>query len=345
MKARSRSATPPPAPAPRPESPIATANGVSFALRGALWLFFLAFAGIAVLRFALTALDLGLVLLLGAVFIVGGLLLCVGILTGLRPAEIAGQRPRPVQVGIAVIAGAALWLPTWWLLVVTNSTLNTVIGRFPVPSLAVGLDRAAYVVLFGVMVPLLQSLLFFGLLQRVIVPRAGLGGVLIVAALFGLFALISTEFALSGVVAYFLIGFVASLATFFTRSMWSGAGVLIGFSLVRPLIDRTRAGASLQAFLFPAGVAPDAALFAGRFLLLVIVGIFVAFVCLQVLRLSSESTAAADPAAGKLGSERRRWWWLPLVLTVVVVLVLVWGEIGLRLGLPASSGGLPTLSP
>jgi hypothetical protein len=320
-------------------------NGVSFALRGALWLYFLAFAGIAVLRFALTALDLGLVLLLGAVFIIGGLLLCVGILTGVRPAEIAGQRPRLLLLAVAMVAGAALWLPTWWLLVVTNSTLNTVIGRFPVPSIAAGLDRAAYVVLFGVMVPLLYSLLFFGLLQRMIVPRAGLGGVLIVGALFGLFALISTEFALSGVVAYFLIGFVASLAAYFTRSIWCGAGVLIGYSLVRPLIDRTRAGASLQAFLFPAGIAPDAALFAGRFLLLVIVGIFVAFVCLQVLRLSSESIATTEQAAGKLGSERRRWWWLPLVLTGVLVVVLVWGEIGLRLALPVSGGGLPTLAP
>jgi hypothetical protein len=163
-----------------------------------------------------------------------------------------------------------------------------------------------------------------------------------VGGLFGAFALVSTDYAMSGLLAYFLIGVAASMAMYFTGSLWSAAAVLIGYSLVRPLIERTRAGASLDAFLFPAGVAREVSLFGGRFLLVVIVGAFVAFLCLQVLRLSAERQTAA-PA--HVSTAPGRHWWLPLLLTLLLVLALGWGEVGLRQRNPSFAGDSFNLAP
>ncbi|MBX3081170.1 MAG: hypothetical protein KF716_06010 [Anaerolineae bacterium] len=319
--------------APQPPVP-------QFRMRGALWLYFLiTVASFALILLLVTNVETPLLRMLAALFMVGGFSICAMIITGTRPEQFIGRRPRLFQLGLGLIIGVALWLPAWWLIIVPYTTLNTLIGALPLSGLTSSADRIALLIQFGIVVPLLHSFLFLGIIYRAAVGWKQLTGVLIVATLYGLFSLFSAEFGFSGIVAYFVIGFVAALSVYFTQSMWVGAMVLVGFSIVRPLIGQAELGAKLQTFLFPVELTPDAALFGGRFLLLVLIGTFIAFLCLQGLRLSVEKDAEPVPfPASKPG----RWWWIPLLLVLILVIIIGWGEIGLRLGTPSFSNGLIT---
>lgn len=306
-------------------------------MRGVLWLYFLITVGsFALIFFLVSTVETPLLRLMAALFMVGGLSICALVVTGARPDSFVGKRPRLFQLGMGFIIGLALWLPIWWLIIVPYTTLNTMIGALPLSTISSGADRLALIIQFGIVVPLLHSFLFLGIIYRAAVGWKQLTGVVIVGALYGLFSLFSTEFGFSGVVAYFVIGFVAALAVYFTQSLWVGSMVLVGFSLVRPLIGDAQLGARLQNFLFPTDMSADAALFGGRFLLVVLIGTFIAFLCLQALRLSVEKTSESAPLpATKPG----RLWWIPLLLTLILVIVVGWGEIGLRMGNPPPADG------
>jgi membrane protease YdiL (CAAX protease family) len=290
--------------------------------------------------FLVGTVETPLLRMLAAFFLVGGFSICALIITGTRPAQYVGaSRPRLFQLGLGLIIGLALWLPVWWLIIVQHTTLNTLIGALPLTNSASGADRLSLLIQFGIVIPLIHSFLFLGLIYQAAVRWKQLMGVLIVAALYGIFALFSTEFGFSGIVAYFVVGFVAALAVYFTQSLWVGAMVFVGYSIVRPLIGQAELGAKLQNFLFPIDMAPDAALFGGRFMLLVLVGTFIAFICLQALRLSVEKTNEATLPAPFPAANAGRLWWIPLVLTLVLVVILEYGELAQRLGtLPAPDG-------
>lgn len=307
--------------------------------RGVLTLFLAVMVATFALFLLISGIERTLLRLVGAVFIVGGFGAIAMLLLQMPLQQVVGKRARLIQIVIALVAGAALWLPALWLNLIVNNSLNSVIGGLPLANEFTGASRLAVVIQFGIVIPLLHAFLFLGVIQRGSTWRQSLTGVIIVALLYGIYALLSNDLATSAALPYFLVAFVAALAVYFTDSMWTGAAVLIGYHVVRPLIDQTQLLANLQLFLLSdMSAGSDSALYGGRFLLLVLIGGFVSFLCLQMLRATVDQPAQdAEPAVKEPG----RWWWLPLILLVLLLGVILYSEIRLRLLNPISDTSSP----
>lgn len=310
-------------------------------LRAALWIVLFAMLAILGSLIALRPIvDIVLLRVIGTILLLG---IAAGyiVVVGVPVIPLLGIRPKLLQLALAVTAGVALWFPVWWLIVLVNATLNTLIGFLP-PILPITTSASPFVVLLqvGLLIPLVQGLIFLGLVRRAL--GDSLLSVVGVAVLLGAFSLVTTEFAYSGIPGYFLVGFVGALVAYLCRSAWVGSFVLIGFGLVRPILEAFGLGRSLFGYLFPAGVAPDEALFGGRWLLVVLSGLFIAFACTQILRVTTEAQPAAADSTTRAAHPSRRWWQVPLVLIVVLCLFIGYSEVVTRSTTPRPRSTSPS---
>lgn len=299
-------------------------NGRPPALRGALWTALAAFVCTALLAVGLAAqIEPVLLRFLAAVLFAGGFTLLALALTRTSIGALMGSRPHLAGVILSLLAGAAVWLPASWAIIVMDGALGLALGALPPPSaLGSGISPAALVIQFGIVVPACQGLLYFAYVQRAASSMGRTRGAWLAAALFALYAaLVASEFGASALPAYALLGLAAALCGSFSGSAWNGIAALIGYHLVRALFENTQAQAELFIGL---GVESAADLFGARWLLAVVVALFIAFAAIQTLRALTPRPSEPPPAAPG------RWWAAPLALILVAAALVVGVEVGAR---------------
>ncbi len=292
-------------------------------LRGALWLYLAALIGTALIVIGLQGAirSLSLLRLIAAFLAVGVPLFIAAFALRLPIAASFGRSPRLLHLAAAILIGVLAWLPASWLTFAANYALDAAVGFLPPPpAVTEGVLPFAAVIQLGIVVPTLQGALFWAYLQRNAKGLGANGAALLAAALYGLFALVSTEFGYAGIVGALLIGLLAAFTTRYTESAWGGIAVGWGYSLMRPLLENT----PLEAELFTA-LGTD--LFGGAWLLAFGGGAFAALFILQMLR--AFYSAPPQPDSGRAPSMGRAWQ-VPLVITLLICLLIGYSEFALR---------------
>ncbi|MGQ9850956.1 MAG: hypothetical protein ACUVSU_13005 [Aggregatilineaceae bacterium] len=245
--------------------------------------------------------------------------------------------PEPATLALGALAALSVWAAIWWAMDATNHVLQLWIGPLAWPrSIAVLDDRVLGVrlaplnyelsVLFAVvLVPIAQGWLLWGGFQSFMTVRLGPRHAVGLTALLG--GALLTLSAMQGVApalpwgtaalpGYALLALLATLATHFSASLWTGVVVHATFAYAsfawQDDLFREFAGAG---YLSP------------RWLTVVVLGTLGAMVCLQIMRFRREDGAAASAAPQK--RLRRRDWW-PLALLVVMVMLLAGRDASVR---------------
>lgn len=251
---------------------------------------------------------------ISALFVYAGFTVAALLVNNVRPAAILGKRPALITLAISFLAGVAVWPSATWLLSLFAQTLGGLYGNLPrgVGSTA-SLETQA--VMFGIVLPICQGLLFFG---YIFTAAQGIGrwrGVLLTAVLFGLFGIFSAGQGVSAVLSYALIGVVAGVLTLRSGSMWAGVLVISGFNLGEPILRQILIATLLK------GQVGDPLSFG--WLTTVVIALFVTFALVQVAR----ALVRSDGAMGAGFAPPRRGWWLPILAVIVLSIVIGYGEI------------------
>ena len=119
---------------------------------------------------------------------------------------------------------------------------------------------------------------------------------MLAAVLYALYGLFTTEAAFSGVPELLLVGLLAAFTVYAMDSAWYGPAVIAGYGVARTLLETTLFNYLGDQFGFLLG---------GRWLLIVVITGFVAFILFQVIRVSTLGRIEKDP----LRAMPRRFWW------------------------------------
>lgn len=310
------------------------------ALRSALWLYLLVLLGtFAIVVVFVSSIDPVFLRLVAALFVAGGFTAAALFITDVRPGPIFGNRPTVNNMIPAFFAGLAIWMPVLWVFTILNGLLNTYIGGLPLP-IESGATPVAIALQSGIFIPLCQGLLFWAYFQRAAEGIGFFKGALLTAALFALFALFSTEFGVSGIPAMFLAGLVAVLAVYFTGSAWTGIAVASGYGMARLALENSVLDwANIK---LPDGRVDPNALFGGRWLVVLAVSLFIAFITIRIIAATTTNVERNRTPRAPI----RRLWWVPLVLSVILVVLIGYGEVLTRLHHPLGAFVAPaTITP
>ncbi|PJF31909.1 MAG: hypothetical protein CUN51_02920 [Candidatus Thermofonsia Clade 1 bacterium] len=298
-----------------------SANVKTPTLRSALWLYLIALIGTALIVIGLqnAIRSLSFLRLVAAFLAVGLPLFIAAFVLRLPIGGSFGRSPRLLHLLAGLLIGIAAWLPASWLTFAANYALDATIGILPPPpAVTEGVLPLAAIVQLGVVVPTLQGILFWAYLQRSASGLGANGAALFAAALYGLFALVGTEFGYAGIAGALMIGLLAAFMTRYAESAWAGIAVGCGYSLVRPLLENT----PLEAQLF---TALGTELFGGAWLLTAGSGAFIAVFLLQMVR-AFRAAPLENPPQVRMGSA----WYIPLIIALGLYLLIGYGEFGLR---------------
>ncbi len=286
-------------------------------LRGALWLYLLVFVATAaifsVLRFNIDPLFLRLV---ASIFITAGFTVVAMFMTKVQPATIFGRRPSIKFLILSLLAGLAIWVPATWVRFLVNSVLNEGFGVLPPPMQTTATPQS---ILFqaGIIIPLCQTLLFWAYLQRAAEGISKARGALLTAVLYALYGLFMTEAAFSGVPELLLVGLLAAFTVYAMDSAWYGFVVIAGYGAARPLFETSLFTYLGDQFGFLLGI---------RWLLIVVITGFIAFILFQAIRVSALDRTEQNPYR----AAPKRLWGIPLFLIIVVFVVGTYREVVLR---------------
>jgi membrane protease YdiL (CAAX protease family) len=287
-------------------------------LRSAMWLYCLVVLGTAAIVIPLAySIDVLLPRLMAALVAAAGFTFAAVIIGRLSPVALFGQPPLRSSLVLSLLIGLAIWVPASWIRFTIYIWLNSAVGLLPPPMPS---NAPPLSVLFqaAVIIPLCHGFLFWGYIQRAAEGLDRLRAAVLAAALFGLYGLFTAEGALSSVPEMFVVGLLAALAVYYTNSAWPGILVLSGYGAARILLEDT-----LFTFLGEQFINP----FSVRWLLIVAVTAFIAFILFQALRLR----AAAPRETTEVRTAPKPLWWIPLAISVVLFLVGAYGELALRL--------------
>ena len=244
--------------------------------------------------------------------------------------------PEPATLALGALAALSLWAVIWWAMDATNHVLQSWIGPLAWPrSIAVLDDRVLGVrlaslnyelsVLFAVvLVPVAQGWLLWGRLQPFMTVRLGPRRAVVLTALLGggLLALSAVQgvapalpWGTAALPGYALLALLATLATYFSASLWTGVVVHATFAY---------ASFAWQADLFREFAG--AGYLSPRWLTVIVLGTLGAMICLQIMRFRRESAAALAAPQKRLC--RRGWW--PLALLAVMVVLLAGHDASVR---------------
>ena len=310
-------------------------------LRAALWLYLFVLLGttltVYVPAHSAPRVLLGLV---SGLFVVGGFTLAGIFINQFDLWAMVGARPRWRTLAYAFLAGVAIWIPAYWLTVIVSALLNVNVGLIQGVSAAQLDPNAALpplpvaLLVALVILPVSQGLLFWGYL------RHGLDGIgprwttILLVLMFAVFGMYATTDGMAGIAEFLLVGILAALVAHFTGTVWNVVAVLAGYNLA-PFLTTSILGAYFASH-------PDDAFnpFSERWLILVVVGVFVSFILIQILRAigDEKKTPAITPAPLNLG----RWWWVPVALSLGITLGLGYFEITQRMNNPIPYGTNPT---
>jgi membrane protease YdiL (CAAX protease family) len=293
-------------------------------LRSAVWVFLAVLIGTAVIVIGVgEGVELQFRRFMAAVFGVGVLTVAAIVLSRRPFSAYANRFPPLPSLGASFALGVVLWLPVAWVLFLFDLLLTQAFGQLPPPPLLVsGITPIGAIVQYGIVFPLVQGLLFFGVIQRAANAFGRWRAIIVTAVLFALYAVIAnTDYGLAAIAGFALLGVFAALATAFTGSMWGGTAVLAGYYVVRPLTE----GTEFEQQLFTALNSDPDLIFGARWLLAVAVALFVAFVLIQLLRvIGAERRTAPETTPVK------RLWWIPLIGSLLFIVFIGVGEFAER---------------
>jgi hypothetical protein len=251
--------------------------------------------------------------LLATIFITAGFTFGAVYFNKVSLAAIYGRSPTVISLILSLLMGAAIWVFSSWVMLIVYIGLESWIGELP--PLLTQADVSQLFTQIVVFVPVTQGFMFWAYVQRAAEGIGRARGAVLTAFLFAFYALITADLGLSSVVGLLPLGLLAAFSVYVTGSAWCGTLVLSGYGI-----------ASLfQGNLFNF-VGPDqfGMPFSPRWILIVVITAFIAFILLQVLRATTKGETDLFRA------RPRPLWWLPFALSVALFLLSGVGEIALR---------------
>lgn len=291
-----------------------------------MWLYLLVLIGtVVVIVVPAQTIDGVFLALIAAIFVTAGFTIIMMFVTHVRLMAILGEPPKIIQLVISLLIGIAVWFPSAWVSLALYSWLNSAVGPVPLPFTAV--SPTSLLIQNTLIVPLAQGLLFWAYIQR---AAEGLHrpvwGVVLTAALFAGYGLFTSDLATSAMPGLLLVGLCAAFVVYLTRSAWCGIAVMMTYGLVWTLNEVPTSFMQTMLASYFGGATQASDPFSVRWLLLVIVGGFIGFILLQILRVIA---ASPDKPAG-LRSAPKPLWWLPMALSILILVAGVYSEILLR---------------
>jgi hypothetical protein len=315
-------------------------------LRAAFWLYLAVLIG-SILTYYLpstVAPDTYLGLLSGLIVEIGFVFAAVFINQYVLKAMI-GTRPPWRTLGLMFISGFALWLPIFWLQLVGEGLLRANFGMLQPPAAqALNPNIVQPPLVFALIVAMIilptgQSLVFWAYIRSGLVGQRWANVILL--ALFALFGLYVAG-GLTGIPQYLVLGILVIVIYRYIPSVWSAGAVIAGFK-VAPLVMIQVLAPYFGTYLEDAGNP-----FSGRWLLLLVVMIFVTFLFTQVIRALRDDPSTETPAP-HTPAPLRRWWWAPIAISLGLTLALGAYELSVRERYPvpyndtgSTSAPLPT---
>ncbi len=215
-----------------------------------------------------------------------------------------------------------IWPSATWSLLFVSQILGGVFGNLPSPVSSIATFYSEMAV-FGLIIPVCESLLFFGFILSAARSSLGRGrGILLMALLFGLFGLFSAGFGLAAIPAYVLLGLIGGVLTLRSQTVWAGVLMLSGFFLAETLIWGKVFAVLLKT------QASD--LLSFGWLTIIAITLFVTFALTQLMRALRGGQASVDTAERPANTAPGRGWWLPLIAALALALVVGYGEIVTR---------------
>ena len=287
-------------------------------LRSAMWLYCLVVLGTAAIVIPLAySIDVLVPRLMAALVAVAGFTFVAVLVSRISPSAIFGRPPTSLSLVLSLLIGLAIWVPASWIRFTIYNWLNLAVGVLP-PPLQSTAPPFSILLQAGAIIPLCHGFLFWAYIQRAAEALGRTRGVVLAAALYGIYGLFTAEGALSSVPEMFVVGLLAAFVVYYTDSAWAGILVLSGYGAARILLEDVLFSFLGDQFIYP---------FSIRWLLIVAVTAFIAFILFQAIRLraSPQRETAEVPAAPK------RLWWIPLAISTALFLVGAYGELALRL--------------
>ncbi len=296
-----------------------------------MWLYCLALLGTAAIIIPMAySIDVVFLRLVTALLITAGFTFAAVYISRASLGAIFGRAPTAPSLILSVLIGVAIWIPASWLRSTLYIWLNTAVGWLP-PPLPSAAPPLSVFIQAAVIIPLCHGFLFWAYIQR---AADGLGkarGAVLTAALYALYGLFTTDGALSSVPELFVVGLFAAFVAAHTGSAWTGILVLAGYGVAAILLESALFNFLGEQYVYP---------FSVRWLLIVVITAFIAFILFQVVRLRASTQPEGDkpPRRAPKGT-----WWIPLAISIVLFLFGAFTELTLRAatGQPTQSRAAP----
>jgi hypothetical protein len=298
-------------------------------LRSAMCLYCLVLIGSIVVATSLYNIDVVFLRLVSSIFITAGFTAALMFTSRIRPTAIFGERPTTRQVILSLLIGLFACLPSFWIMTVFYAWLYSAVGPLPYPF--TDAPASMFLLEYSLVVPLAQGLLFWAFIQRAAEGLSRVRGALLAAVLYATYGLFTHNLTTSSMPGLLIVGLLAAFAVYTTRSAWCGIaltatyGVLSALNEMPPAIQPIFWQQIMAGYFGNQSQATNP--FSVRWLLLVAVTGFIAFILFQILRV----TAAARSEQTLPRSAPKLLWWLPLVISVLLLAVGVYGEMVTRL--------------
>jgi hypothetical protein len=279
-----------------------------------MWLYLLVWIGTSTLTISLARnIDVVFLRLIATLFVTAGFTFGAVYYNKVNLTAIYGRAPTVLGLILSLLMGTAVWIPASWIMLIVYTALESWLGVLP--PLLTQADVSQLIVQIVVFVPMTQGILFWAYIQRAAEGIGRVRGAVLAAILFAFYGLITADLGFSSVVGFLPLGLLAAFSVYLTGSAWCGTAVLSGYGI-----------ASLFQGNFFDFIGPDqfGQPFSPRWILIVVITAFIAFILLQVLRATTK--AEIDPHYAR----PRRFWWLPLAISVAFFLFSSAGEIALR---------------
>jgi hypothetical protein len=295
-------------------------------LRTALWLYFVVLIATAAIKIQLSAnVDSGLVRLLIALFVVAIFTGVALFLTRTDLLTVLGNPPDIISLIASIVAGFATWAVAVWITFLIYRGLDTSVGTLS-PAVQSNLSVFGLIIQTAIFIPICQGLLFWAFITHAATGLKRIQAALLVALLFAMYGLITSpsDLGIANIPGQFIVSLIAALAVAYTDCVWYGVAIVGSFSLAWAMLDNNLLNLQVGLLTY-LGSDFGTNFLSVRWLFLVIVGAFLAFFALQVIRLRALAEPDNNPPA-----PTKSLWTVPLVLSILFILLAGYGEIALR---------------
>lgn len=294
-------------------------------LRTALWLYFFVLIGTAAVIIGLSQyVDPTFLQLIIALIFPAGLTAFVIYRTRTSLEALIGRPPEVISLLAGVGVGFFLGGLALWLNFLVYNWLERNVGALA-PPLESNVILFSLILQSVAIIPISQGFLFWAVIQRSTTGLGRIASIVLLAALFAMYSLFSSvaNLGITVIPSAFIVGLIAALAISYTDCAWYGVVITASYNFFWVCFQNGLLGISgtIGNYLGSDG----GNLLSVRWLFLVIVSAFLAFIMLQVIRLRALAERDDNPPA-----QTKAFWTLPLVLSVLFILFAGYAEISLR---------------